>query len=65
MTICSVDIFVSVLMYYTQLASEPAFGGLTRYGELCAIESGPATFEASSLVATEDNCYNNDGKFKI
>ena len=39
------------------LASEPVFGGLTCYGEACAIESGPATFEASLLVATEGSCY--------
>ena len=45
--------------HYSKLAGEPVFGGLTCYGE-----SGPATFEASSLVATEGSSYNNS-KFKI
>ena len=41
------------IMFICILASEPAFGGLTCYGESCTIKSGPATFEASSLVATK------------
>ena len=42
---------------YIILASDPAFGRVTCYCELCAIKSGPANFEASSLVATEGSCY--------
>ena len=43
-----------------------AFGGLTRATESRArvIETGPVSFEASLLVATEGSCF-NDGKFKI
>ena len=43
-----------ILMVYEILVSEPAFGGLTCYGESFA----------SSLVTTEGSCYNN-GKFKF